>query len=90
MTNDFETLCTIRSASFNDEAAAELLRELGRLALTPKLSRRINDIAAHLEHDAKALEALYKVLSNADQSLPAQEYQTTAPAPTNTGGKPIL
>ncbi|MBH3428916.1 hypothetical protein [Pseudomonas alkylphenolica] len=74
MTSHFEILCTIRSASFNDEAAAELLRELGRLALTPRLARRVNDIVAHLEHDAKALEALYTALSTGEQSLTPREY----------------
>jgi hypothetical protein len=64
MYSHFETLLTIRSASFNDEAAVELLRELGRLPLTPEMVFRINDIVAHLEHDAKALEALYSVLRN--------------------------
>jgi len=58
----FETLRTIRSASFNDEAAAELLLELGRLPLTPHLALRVHDIVAHLEHDAKALEELYRAL----------------------------
>jgi len=61
MNSHFEILRTIRSASFNDEAAAELLLELRRLPLAPEMVCRINDIVAHLEHDAKALEALYTV-----------------------------
>ncbi|MEG1626480.1 hypothetical protein [Pseudomonas sp.] len=64
MTSHGELLRTIRSASFNDEAAAELLLEIRRLGLAPKLSHRLDDIAIHMHHDARALEALYLALSS--------------------------
>lgn len=57
-----EMLRIIRSASFNDEMAAELLLELGRLAPTPDLAYRVLDIAGHMNADARSLESVYLAL----------------------------
>lgn len=52
---------TIRSASFNSDVAAELLLELQRRYLPPPdLAARIADVVQHMDHDARALEALFQ------------------------------
>ncbi|MGQ7819320.1 hypothetical protein ACUTAH_27180 [Metapseudomonas furukawaii] len=60
----FELMRLIRSASFNDEMAAELLHELSRHAPTADLAYRILDVAAHMSHDAKSLGALYQSMAS--------------------------
>ncbi|TDF83791.1 hypothetical protein [Pseudomonas sp. H9] len=54
----------IRSSSFNDELAAELLRELSYLAPTAELTLRILDIAEHMDDDSRSLEQLYQALAS--------------------------
>jgi len=61
-----EILRIIRSASFNDEMASELLLELGRHAPDADLAYRVLDIAGHMQLDAKALEAVYLAISTGD------------------------
>jgi len=60
----FDPTCTIRSASFNNDIAAELLLELQRRYLPPPaLAARIADVVQHMNEDAQALEALYQSIA---------------------------
>jgi len=68
--NHQEMLRIIRSASFNDEMASELLLELGRHAPTCDLAYRVLDIAGHMSSDAKSLEALYQAMTTGQLSPP--------------------
>lgn len=54
----------IRSASFNDEMAAERLRELSQFSPTDDLARHVLDIAQNLDDDSRALEQLYQALAS--------------------------
>jgi len=54
----------IRSASFNDDVANDLLLELGRSAPNSNAAYRVLDVMAHMAHDALALEQLYQELQH--------------------------
>jgi len=57
-----EILTIIRSASFNDEVAHDLLLELSRSAPNSNAVYRVLDVMAHMAHDAIVLEQLYQEL----------------------------
>ncbi|MDH1010107.1 hypothetical protein N5J43_14290 [Pseudomonas nicosulfuronedens] len=65
-----EMLRIIRSASFNDEMASELLLELGRHAPACDLAYRFLDIAGHMSAEAKSLAALYQPMAAEKVSSP--------------------
>ncbi len=59
-------LSTVRSASFNDEVAHELLLELVRKADDPKQAFRVLDVVENMIHDSRALEDLYQALAKGE------------------------
>ncbi|WP_178119540.1 hypothetical protein [Pseudomonas sp. SCB32] len=62
--------CTIRSASFNNDIAAELQLELQRRYMPPPaLAARIADVVQHMHEDAQALEALYQSIASHELQL---------------------
>ncbi|MDH2030888.1 hypothetical protein, partial [Pseudomonas nicosulfuronedens] len=56
----------VRTSSFNNEVAAELLRELGSCNVTEEQARRIRCAARQLLLDADSLEGVWQSL-NAQQ-----------------------
>ncbi|MCJ1888428.1 hypothetical protein LNN38_26515 [Pseudomonas sp. LA21] len=69
----FDAPCTIRSASFNNDIAAELLLELQHRYLPPPaLAARIEDALQHMDEDARALEALYQSIARRELLLVRQ------------------
>lgn len=70
MKPSFDPPRTIRSASFNNDIAAELLLELQRrYRPPPALAARILDIVQHMDDDARALEALYQSIAQRELLL---------------------
>ncbi|MFV3371655.1 hypothetical protein ACNFH5_26085 [Pseudomonas sp. NY15435] len=57
-------LRTVRTTSFNNEVAAELLRELCSCNVTEEQARRIRCAARQLMLDADALECVWQELNS--------------------------
>ncbi|QRY79357.1 hypothetical protein JVX91_27975 [Pseudomonas sp. PDNC002] len=70
MFNRQNMMLAVHSASFNDEAASELIRELSRYAPNSQIAYRALDIIQHMEHDAKALEDVYQALEQGNCLIP--------------------
>ena len=60
---DNHILRTVRTTSFNNEVAAELLRELCSCNVTDEQARRIRCTARQLLLDADALECVWRTLN---------------------------
>ncbi|KJK03004.1 hypothetical protein UB43_00285 [Pseudomonas sp. 21] len=60
---DNQILRTVRTTSFNNEVAAELLRELCSCNVTDEQARRIRCAARQLLLDADALECVWQELT---------------------------
>lgn len=58
------TLRCVRSTAFNNEVAAELLRELAPLIANEDLNRRLRCAARQLLRDADAQEETYQELAS--------------------------
>lgn len=61
--HDTRVLRAVRSSSFNNEVAAELLRELGNCNVSEDQARRIRRAARQLLLDADALENAWRRLN---------------------------
>lgn len=61
---NLRTLRNVRSTAFNNEIAAELLRELAPLIANQELNRRMRCAARQLLLDAEALEDAYQQLND--------------------------
>ncbi|MFV3415877.1 hypothetical protein ACQCLI_10705 [Pseudomonas nitroreducens] len=61
--HDTQILRAVRTTSFNNEVAAELLRELGSCNVTDEQARRIRCAARQLLLDADSLEGVWKKLN---------------------------
>ncbi|ARC79453.1 hypothetical protein FA158_19440 [Pseudomonas aeruginosa] len=59
-------LSTVRSASFNEEVAQELLLELVRKSEDSKQAFRVLDVVDNMVRDSRALENLYQALSKGE------------------------
>lgn len=62
--HDTHILRTVRTSSFNNEVAAELLRELCFCNVTDEQARRIRFAARQLMIDADALECVWQELND--------------------------
>lgn len=62
--HDNHILRAVRSSSFNNEIAAELLRELCSCNVTAEQARRIRCAARQLMLDADALECVWQKLND--------------------------
>lgn len=60
---EYNVLRIVRSTSFNNEVAAELLRELGSCNVSEEQASRIRRTARQLLLDADALERVWQELS---------------------------
>ncbi|MBD9629275.1 hypothetical protein BWR15_30520 [Pseudomonas sp. T] len=60
---NLRTLRSVRSTAFNNEVAAELLRELAPLIANQELNRRMRCAARQLLLDAEALEDAYQQMN---------------------------
>ncbi|WP_447750292.1 hypothetical protein [Pseudomonas nicosulfuronedens] len=61
---NLRTLRNVRSTAFNNEIAAELLRELAPLIANQDLNRRMRSAARQLLLDAEALEDAYQQMND--------------------------
>ncbi|PJI47817.1 MAG: hypothetical protein CTR55_17410 [Pseudomonas sp.] len=61
---NLRTLRNVRSTAFNNEIAAELLRELAPLIANQELNRRMRCAARQLLLDAEALEDVYQQMNH--------------------------
>jgi len=67
---DIESILrTVRSASFNEDVAQELLLELVRKAETSKEAFRVLDVVAHMVSDSAALEELYQAINSGELQI---------------------
>ncbi|MBD9676072.1 hypothetical protein IB274_05125 [Pseudomonas sp. PDM18] len=60
---DFLALRTVRSTAYNNEVAAELLRELAPFIANAELNRRLRCATRQLLRDADALEGAYQQMA---------------------------
>lgn len=70
-------LRTIRSASFNNEVALDLLLELGINADSYDQAYRVLDTASHMAHDSIVLEELYQAIKRGEIHLVTGDAQNT-------------
>ncbi|PJI47820.1 MAG: hypothetical protein CTR55_17425 [Pseudomonas sp.] len=61
---DIRALRTVRSTSYNNEIAAELLCELSSCNVSEEQARRIRCAARQLLRDADALEGAYQQMAS--------------------------
>ncbi|WP_448680797.1 hypothetical protein [Pseudomonas nicosulfuronedens] len=60
---NFQVLHAIRSASFNDDLAAELLLELARLAPNAQLALRVLRMVRQMQEDSRTLEDIHAAIA---------------------------
>ncbi|MFS2124040.1 hypothetical protein [Pseudomonas sp. Pseusp97] len=75
---NFQVLRAIRSASYNDDLAAELLLELARLAPDAQLALRVLRMVRQIQEDSRALEGIHAAIAGGQVSLcrVAAQYRT--------------